>query len=78
LSYKRKNLAEHFGFRKGLSTANAAFKPIDNVLKAINQKIHVQIMVYDFSSHLMLKIIKYSWLNYIYYTEETATNGLCK
>jgi hypothetical protein len=28
---------KHFGFRKGLSTENAAFKPTDNILKTINQ-----------------------------------------
>jgi hypothetical protein len=32
---------EQFGFRKCLSTENAAFKLTDNVLKAINQKMHV-------------------------------------
>jgi hypothetical protein len=32
---------EEFGFRKGLSTENAALKLIDDVLKAVNQKMHV-------------------------------------
>jgi hypothetical protein len=30
-----------FGFRKGVSTEDAAFKLTDNVLKSINQKMHV-------------------------------------
>jgi hypothetical protein len=30
-----------FGFRKGKSTENAAFQPKDNVLKSVNQKMHV-------------------------------------
>jgi hypothetical protein len=30
-----------FDFGKGLSAENAAFKVTDNVLKAINQKMHV-------------------------------------
>jgi hypothetical protein len=32
---------EHFGFRQGSSTENAAFKVTDNVFKYINQKMHV-------------------------------------
>jgi hypothetical protein len=32
---------EQFGFRKGISTENAAFKLIDSVLKSLNQKLHV-------------------------------------
>jgi hypothetical protein len=32
---------EQFGFRKGVSTEDAAFKLTDNVLKSINQKMHV-------------------------------------
>jgi hypothetical protein len=30
-----------FGFRKDMSTEDAAFKLTDNVLKSINQKMHV-------------------------------------
>jgi hypothetical protein len=33
---------EQFGFRKGLSTEDAACKLTDNVLKSINQKMHVR------------------------------------
>jgi hypothetical protein len=32
---------EQFGFRKGISTENAAFELTDSVLKSINQKIHI-------------------------------------
>jgi hypothetical protein len=32
---------EQFGFRKGISIENAAFKLTDSVLKSINQKMHV-------------------------------------
>jgi hypothetical protein len=32
---------EQFGFRKGISTENAAFKLTDSVLKSLNQKMHV-------------------------------------
>jgi hypothetical protein len=32
---------EQFGFRKGVSTENAAFKLTCNVFKSINQKTHV-------------------------------------
>jgi hypothetical protein len=32
---------EQFGFRKGISTENTAFKPTDSIFKSINQKIHV-------------------------------------
>jgi hypothetical protein len=32
---------EQFGFRKSMSTEDAAFKLTDNVLKSINQKMHV-------------------------------------
>jgi hypothetical protein len=32
---------EQFGFRKGISTEDAAFKLTDNVLKSFNQKMHV-------------------------------------
>jgi hypothetical protein len=32
---------EQYGFRKGVSTADTAFKLTDNVLKSINQKMHV-------------------------------------
>jgi hypothetical protein len=32
---------EQFGFRKGISTENAAFKLTDGVLKSLNQKMHV-------------------------------------
>jgi hypothetical protein len=33
---------EQFGFRKGISTENAAFKLTDNVLKSVNKKkMHV-------------------------------------
>jgi hypothetical protein len=32
---------EQFGFRKGVSTEDAAFKLTDNVLKSVNQKMHV-------------------------------------
>jgi hypothetical protein len=32
---------EQFGFRKGMSTEDAAFILTDNVLKSINQKMHV-------------------------------------
>jgi hypothetical protein len=31
---------EQFGFRKGMSTEDTAFKLTDNVLKSINQKMH--------------------------------------
>jgi hypothetical protein len=33
---------EQFGFRKGISTEDAAFQLTDNVLKSINQKMHVR------------------------------------
>jgi retron-type reverse transcriptase len=33
-------VSEQFGFRKGMSTEDAAFKLTDNVLKSINQKMH--------------------------------------
>jgi hypothetical protein len=32
---------EKFGFRKDVSTEDAALKPTDNMLKSINQKMHV-------------------------------------
>jgi hypothetical protein len=32
---------EQFGFRKGVSTEDVAFKPADNVLKSVKQKMHV-------------------------------------
>jgi hypothetical protein len=32
---------EQFGFRKEISTENAAFKLTDSVLKSLNQKMHV-------------------------------------
>jgi hypothetical protein len=32
---------EQFGFRKGMSTENPAFKLTDSVLKSLNQKMHV-------------------------------------
>jgi hypothetical protein len=32
---------EQFGFRKGISTEDEAYKLTDNVLKSINQKVHV-------------------------------------
>jgi hypothetical protein len=32
---------EQFGFRKGISTENATFKLTYNVLKSLNQKMHV-------------------------------------
>jgi hypothetical protein len=32
---------EQFGFRKGISTENAAFRRTDSVLKSLNQKMHV-------------------------------------
>jgi hypothetical protein len=34
-------VTEQHGFRKGLSTGNAAFRITDSVLKSINQKMHV-------------------------------------
>jgi hypothetical protein len=34
-------IAEQFGFRKGISTEDEAYKLTDNVLKSINQKVHV-------------------------------------
>jgi hypothetical protein len=34
-------VSEEFGFRKGISTENTAFKLIDRVLKSVNQKMHV-------------------------------------
>jgi hypothetical protein len=34
-------IPEHFDFRKGISTENAAFKLTDSVLKSVNQKMHV-------------------------------------
>jgi hypothetical protein len=34
-------IPEQFGFRKGTCTQNAAFKLTVNVLKSINQKMHV-------------------------------------
>jgi hypothetical protein len=33
---------EQFGFRKGVSTENAAFRLTGNVLRSINQKMHVR------------------------------------
>jgi hypothetical protein len=32
---------KQFGFRKGISTKNAAFKLKDCILKSLNQKMHV-------------------------------------
>jgi hypothetical protein len=32
---------EQFGFRKGITTNNAAFKLTDCILKSLNQKMHV-------------------------------------
>jgi hypothetical protein len=32
---------EEFGFWKGMSTENAAFKLTDSVLKSVNKKMHV-------------------------------------
>jgi hypothetical protein len=32
---------EQFGFRQGISTENDASKLTDNVLKSINQKMHI-------------------------------------
>jgi hypothetical protein len=34
-------IPEQYGFRKGISTEYAAFKPIDSVLKSTDQKKHV-------------------------------------
>jgi hypothetical protein len=38
-------ISEQFGFRKGMSTENAAFKLTDSVLKSINQKIYTCMLV---------------------------------
>jgi hypothetical protein len=35
-------ILEKFGFRKGLFTENAAFQLTDNVLKTVNQKMHLE------------------------------------
>jgi hypothetical protein len=32
---------EQFGFRKGISTENAAFKLTDCILKSLNQNMHI-------------------------------------
>jgi hypothetical protein len=51
---------EQFRFRKGISTENAAIKLIDNVLKSINQKMHVGgifcdlVKAFDFVTHKIL------------------------
>jgi hypothetical protein len=41
--FKANNIlvSEQFGFRKGISTENAAFKLTDCILKSLNQKMHV-------------------------------------
>jgi hypothetical protein len=38
---------EQFGFRKGISTENAAFKLTDSVLKSFNKKMHVRRIFHD-------------------------------
>jgi hypothetical protein len=40
-------VAEQFGFRKRMSTENAAFKLTDSVLKSFNKKMHVRRIFYD-------------------------------
>jgi hypothetical protein len=56
-----------FGFRKSVSTEDAAFKLIDNVLKSINQKMHVGgifcdlAIAYDCVNHEIL-LIKYIFM----------------
>jgi hypothetical protein len=41
---------EQFGFRKGISTENAAFNPTDSALKAINKKMNVGDLAKAFDS----------------------------
>jgi hypothetical protein len=51
---------EQFGFRKGVSTYDVAYKLTDNVLKSLNQKMHVGGIFcdlakdFDFVSHEIL------------------------
>jgi hypothetical protein len=40
-------VSEQFGFRKGISIENAAFKLTDGVLKSVNQKMHVDGIICD-------------------------------
>jgi hypothetical protein len=39
--YKLFLTEEHFGFRKGLSTDKALYKFLDEILSALNDKMHV-------------------------------------
>jgi hypothetical protein len=39
----------HAGFRKGISTENAAFRLIDSVFKSVNKKMHVRGIFCDLS-----------------------------
>jgi hypothetical protein len=40
-------VTEQCGFRKGISTEDAAFRLTDSVFKSINQKVHVGGIFYD-------------------------------
>jgi hypothetical protein len=41
MDYNNILVPEQFGFRKGISTEDAAYKLTDSVLKSVNQKMHV-------------------------------------
>jgi len=42
-------VTEERGFRKGISTENAAFRLIDSVFKSVNKEMHVRGIFYDLS-----------------------------
>jgi hypothetical protein len=46
-------VSEQHGFRKGISTENAAFRLTDSVSKSINQKMHVAGIFCDFQRLLI-------------------------
>jgi hypothetical protein len=48
---------EQFDFRKGVSTEDAAFKLTDNVLKSINQKMHVRGILCDLAKAFDCEIL---------------------
>jgi hypothetical protein len=53
---------EHFGFRQGKTTNNAAFKLTNCVIKSINQKMHVEgifcdsAKAFDYVNHKILLV----------------------
>jgi len=57
LQVNNKLVAEKYGFRRGLSTENAVYTPIDNILKAWNSKFHKGGIFYDLAK--TVKIMRF-------------------